>query len=266
MPETWEAYPIPNGDENWLNSTQTNALEFTVESQNTLAIGGVVANIYAEPSNMIIQGPITPSPDETDGNQYQYTVNLQGGIVPAGSYAVRLEVTATDVWGGTSSSNQSYGIDNHAPQITLISPADGAQFAQNSNVNVVAQITDVYGAKSGIELTQRSENVNRSGSGIASVTLTIIPPQGNAIVSELGSGQAVSESFVAELIGTYYINLTAVDHVGNQSVVAREISVLPASGPVVQFTPYTGWLDPNGENELSFTVSSSVGVNVSAIC
>jgi hypothetical protein len=101
------SYSIPiDGNGWWINSTEANVLTFNVNYDGEMADGGVVANIYAEPGNTLIQGPITPTP-----NQNVYSISLLGGVVPAGSYAVRLEVAATTAWGITSTSNQTYGIE-----------------------------------------------------------------------------------------------------------------------------------------------------------
>ncbi|MFA7213467.1 MAG: FlgD immunoglobulin-like domain containing protein [Candidatus Cloacimonadaceae bacterium] len=257
------AFDYVNGNW-WLNSTQENDLGFTVESQNALASGGVVANIYAEPSNMIIQGPITPTPA---GNQYN--ISLLGGIIPAGQYAVRLEVTATDVYGGSSTSNQTYGIDNEAPQITLTTPAENAQFTLNSTVNILASITDHIGTKSAGIFHGRNNmmRTDRAGSGIANVTLKVIAPDGTLALEETygENTQVVTESLSAAQHGTYTINLSAIDGAGNHSIVSRDFAVIPASGPAVTFNEIAGgWLNSHGINQLGFTVESPVNVNVIA--
>ena len=246
----------------WINSTQTNELGFTVESQNALASGGVVANIYAEPSNIVIQGPITPSPS---GNSYN--ISLLGGIVPGGSIAVRLEVTATDIYGGVSTSNQSYGIDNNAPQISLLTPAENAQFALNHTVNITASITDQFGAKSAGRANLRSADVSKAGSGIATVSLKVVAPDGSLALDyvEDGNIQAIAESVVAEQFGSYSIILKAIDAAGNQSIVSREFSVVTGSGPAVSFNDIpNGWLNSTGVNQLAFTIDSPVETTVIA--
>ena len=256
------AFDPINGDW-WLNSTQANDLGFTVDSQNTLASGGVVANLYAEPGNMIIQGPITPSPV---GNQYN--IALLGGIVPAGQFAVRLEVIATDVYGGTSTSNQTYGIDNIAPQIALITPAENAQFALDGIVNILATITDQYSAKSAGAINSRNnQSREQAGSGIVSVTLKVIAPDGTMALdlTDTGNIQVVTESLPAAQYGTYTINLSAKDNAGNQSIITRDFMVAPTTGPTVDFVEFNnGWLFADQVNNLQFNVSGQGLSSVSA--
>ena len=76
-----------------MNTTGPNTFTFTVNSVSQLANGGVVANIYAEPSNALIQGPITP----TSGANNQYSVILYGGVVPADQTSVAITSKRTAV-------------------------------------------------------------------------------------------------------------------------------------------------------------------------
>ncbi len=140
-----------------------------MNSVSQLANGGVVANIYAEPSSALIQGPVTPTP----GANNQYSVILYGGVIPADQTAVRLEVTATDVWGGTSTSNQTFLIDNNAPVITILTPVAGTEVAYNEQVSITATVTDNAGTR-GILKTAR-DTQDRSGSGLQTVTMTVTP-------------------------------------------------------------------------------------------
>jgi len=245
----------------WLNTVDANTITFEVNSASDLANGGVVATFYAEPSNMVIQGPITPT-----GVAGVYTVTLLGGIVPADQMAVRLEVVATDVWGGVSTSNQTYGIDNNAPVITLTSPAENAQFNLNATVNIMATISDMVATRL-VGLRNSNDGKDRpAGSGILSATLSVIAPDGTDAFEPItypANTQVISKPMVATQYGTYIINLLAKDSAGNQSMVTRNFIVTPNSGPGVSFTDIT-WLNSVGINNLDFTVTSPVPVTVTA--
>lgn len=247
-----------NGDNNnfWINSTTNNVLSFTVQTQANVGVETVVANIYAEPSNTIIQGPITPT---ADGNSY--SINLLGGIVPAGSFAVRLEVTATTVLGTSATSNQTYGIDNDAPQITLSSPAENSIYAQNALVNILATISDQLATKGGALGQARSIRMDRAGSGLSDVELRVFTPSGTDLMADVDIpvAQVIAQSISGEQtseLGTYTIILVATDGANNQSMVTRTFMVAPATGPSVSFEPYNnGWLIANQMNNLQFTVN-----------
>src|SRR5690606_14112838 len=98
---------------------------------------------------------------------------LLGGIVPAGSFAVRLEVTVSTVLGTSAVSNQTYGIDNDAPMITLTSPAEASVFAQNALVNILATISDQIATKGGMLSQARNIRSDRAGSGLNDVQLKV---------------------------------------------------------------------------------------------
>jgi hypothetical protein len=246
----------------WINSTEANELTFSVAPWQDLADGGVVANIYVEPANTLIQGPITPTP-----NQGNYTISLLGGVVPAGQYAVRLEVSATNHWGMTSISNQTYGIDNSAPVITLTNPAEDAQFNINATVNIMASISDQVATRLANQLRSSNDPKDRpAGSGIQSAILTVIAPDGSNAFEPITypvNTQVISQPMVATMYGTYIINLTAKDNAGNQSMVSRNFMVTPAAAPAVSFTEIA-WLNSVGTNNLNFTVNSVVPVSVVA--
>ncbi|MDD4309423.1 MAG: Ig-like domain repeat protein, partial [Candidatus Cloacimonetes bacterium] len=248
----------------WLNSTNDNTLGFSVTTTNLLAQGGVIANIYTVPGNTLLQGPITPTPAGT-----QYSISLLGGVIPADQTGIRLEVAATDVWGGTSTSTQVYGIDNSVPAITLTSPAEDAQFVMGATVNILASITDQLATKAASQLTARHDSrMDRSGSGIQSVKLSVVAPDGEYAFDPItypANTQVVMKSMLAAQYGTYMINLIATDGAGNQAMVSRNFMVTPASGPAVSFNEIAGgWLNSVTINHLGFTVTSPVAVTVSA--
>ena len=256
-----------NGDANnfWINSTNNNVLGFTVQTQGNVAVDTVVANIYAEPSNTIIQGPITPA---ATGNAY--SINLLGGIVPAGSFAVRLEVTVSTVLGTSAVSNQTYGIDNDAPMITLTSPAEASVFAQNALVNILATISDQIATKGGVLSQARNIRSDRAGSGLNDVQLKVFTPSGIDLMAEVDVpvAQVIAESISGEQtseLGTYTIVLIATDGANNQSMVNRTFMVAPATGPAVSFIEFNnGWLHANQMNNLQFNVTGQGISSVSA--
>ncbi|MDY0150700.1 MAG: Ig-like domain repeat protein, partial [Candidatus Cloacimonas sp.] len=253
------------GDGNyWLNSVSNNTLTFTVESEVQLANGGVVANVYTVPANVLLQGPMT-----LNAVAGIYSVNILGGLIPANQTGIRLEVIATDVWGGSSTANQVFGIDNNAPVINLTSPVENAQFVMNATVNIMATITDQTTERvAGIRSSQFNTTKDRSGSGIDNVTLTVIAPDGTNAFEPIiypENTQVIMKSMPAAQYGTYIINLSAKDGAGNQSVVTRNFIVTPATGPTVTFNEIAnGWLNSVGMNNLGFTVNSPVSVTVAA--
>ncbi|MDP8200592.1 MAG: T9SS type A sorting domain-containing protein [Candidatus Tenebribacter burtonii] len=190
----------------WLNAQNANTLSFTVATipEGTLAFDGVVANIYCEPDNMVIQGPTTVSPNE-DGI---YEIVLNAGIIPEGQTAVRLQVFATNIWGNTSESNQSYGIDTLSPVITFVSPEDGEEFNIGEVVSVLANFTD--------NVIARDRN---AGSGIMSAELKITDPSGEFTIITTGEDVLSINTNVSDLqYGLYDIMLTVMDKVGNQAI------------------------------------------------
>jgi len=240
----------------WMNTTGPNTFTFTVNSVSQLANGGVVANIYAEPSNALIQGPITP----TSGANNQYSVILYGGVVPADQTAVRLEVIATDVWGGTSTSNQTFLIDNNAPVITILTPVAGTEVAYNEQVSITATVTDNAGTR-GILKTAR-DTQDRSGSGLQTVTMTVTPPTGTPVVFSNLTG-AIAETVTADQYGNYAVTITAQDVVGNESVASTNF-VVAAPAPEITFQALANeswWLNSTNNNKLSFTVNTA-GINL----
>jgi hypothetical protein len=246
----------------WLNSVNNNILTFTVDTDSQLANGGVVANVYTVPANALLQGPMT-----LNAVAGVYSVNILGGLIPANQTGIRLEVIATDVWGGTSTANQVFGIDNNAPVITLTSPAENAQFVINATVNIMASITDQTTEKAaGTRSAQFSSTKDRAGSGIETVILTVIAPDGTNAFEPIiypENTQVIMKSMPATQYGTYIININAKDGAGNQCVVTRNFMVTPATAPTVTFSELA-WLNSVGMNNLGFTVNSPVAVTVSA--
>lgn len=251
----------------WLNTIDNNELKFSVNSAGiNLANGGVIANVYTLPSNALLQGPVTPAAVEG-----VYSVMVLGGVIPADQTAVRLEVSATNVLGGTSISNQLYGIDNNAPVITLTSPAEGANFNQNATVNITASISDMVATRlSGMRSAFGDSPKDRpAGSGIISYTLNVINPDGSTLFTETQNiptpqtTYVISEQVQVSQFGSYSINLMAKDFAGNQSLVTRNFMVTPNTAPTVAFTEIA-WLNSVGTNNLSFTVDSVVPVTVVA--
>jgi len=260
----------------WLNSTEENDLYFKVESQNLLAEGGVVAGLYTVPADDMLQGPINPTPiagmsgyDDDSGYYYKYyMVTLQGGVVPEGQTGIRLEVSASDVWDGTSISNQVYGIDNIAPQIALHAPENETIYAYGSTVNIAATINDHAPARTALQamgsrITNESSR-DRAGSGLAQVTVEVVSPANETALFSHEDGfdgnmiYTVAETMTAEEYGTYFVNITAIDNVGNQSVSSVEFTV-PAPAPTITFNEIEGngwWLNSIDENHLYFTVTS----------
>lgn len=260
-----------NGNSWWLNSINQNVFTFTVDSDNILANGSVIANIYTVPGNNLLQGPITPAL-----NNNIYSITLQGGIIPAGQTGVRLEVTVTDVWGGQSVSNQVYAIDNNAPQVAIQSPVANAQFVIGNTVNVVANINDNIDpsakASRNAEFTTSSTlfaNADRAGSGIANVQLRIVGPNGTNVYENTypANTQVLSQAITANAYGTHTVYVTAVDNAMNQGLASVTYNVVPANAPVVTFNTINAgawWLNNVGNNLLTFTVESPIPATVSA--
>ncbi len=217
----------------WVSSNANAVLGFNVitDEGSELAEGGVVASIYTVPANELVQGPMTLSSDDDS-----YVVNFNSGVVPEDQVGIRLEVETTNIWGNTSTSSQTYGIDNNAPVITFISPENGAEFNIGEVVSVVASFSDngaavVKGTRSSVI----SKNSNRTvGSGIMSAELQISDPTGeNTIVTTEEDVQSIN-SIVSNLqYGTYTVTLTVTDKVGNQAIEMLSFAVL-APAPSVR--------------------------------
>ncbi|MDD2199705.1 MAG: FlgD immunoglobulin-like domain containing protein, partial [Bacteroidales bacterium] len=247
------------------------------------------------PSETVVQGPTTAT--LVDG---KYRVELNGGIIPSNQVAVKLEVTVTDVWGGSAVSSQTYAIDNVAPQATITSPETDAQFVINHNVNITAAITDVVPTEKAVSAGKISSlreskvkfsaskdgnvqfsasnnntfaarrldsNDKSNGSGIYSVKLQIIGPNSVVTVDYPANTQAISYPMTVEVYGDYIINLISVDRVGNQSIETAEFAVVPSSAPIVTFNEINDngwWLSNNANNSLTFTVVSDLAVTTQA--
>jgi len=245
----------------WLNSTNNNKLSFTVNTAGiNLAVGGVVANVYTIPANVLFQGPVTPTPVND-----VYSIDVMGGVIPADQTGIRLEVSATNILGGTSTSNQIYGIDNSAPVVTIISPAENTQVSYNTTVNIMATISDIVGTKGIGQRSSSSDPKDKTGSGIASVNLIVLSPDGSEAVNidYPENTQVITKQLVVDQYGTYNISILAKDNVGNQAMATRNFIVTPATAPTISFTEIT-WLNSVGPNNLNFTINAVVPVTVTA--
>jgi hypothetical protein len=245
----------------WLNSTNNNKLSFTVNTAGiNLAVGGVVANVYTIPANVLFQGPVTPTPVND-----VYSIDVMGGVIPADQTGIRLEVSATNILGGTSTSNQIYGIDNSAPVVTIISPAENTQVSYNATVNIMATISDIVGTKGIGQRSISSDPKDKAGSGIASVNLIVLSPDGSEAVNidYPENTQVITKQLVVDQYGTYNISILAKDNVGNQAMATRNFIVTPATAPTISFTEIT-WLNSVGPNNLNFTINAVVPVTVTA--
>jgi len=254
----------------WLNTNNANTLSFTVQSANQLAEDGVVACIYGEPSNTILQGPMTLAAVDN-----QYSVVIIGGVIPNGETALRLEVVTTTVWGNSSTSNQTYGVDNIAPQIDIQSPLSNSVFTINSIVNIAAVISDQTTAVKSINpMLNTVKNSQRgsgkpSGSGISNVTLSVIDPSGNNVINEVypANTQIISEYLTASSYGTYHLNVKAIDGAGNQSL-ANVTFMVPAPAPEISFMPFdgSGWNYSLVNNEpFHFAINATSNIPVSSV-
>lgn len=260
-----------NGNSWWVNSINQNVFTFTVDSDNILAGGSVVANIYTVPSNNLLQGPITPAL-----NNNIYSLTLQGGIIPAGQTGVRLEVTVTDVWGGQSVSNQVYGIDNNAPVVSISSPVADAQIVMNNTVNIMATINDnidpsaKLSRNAGFTTSSTLSTLSdRAGSGIGSVQLRVVGPNGTNVYENTypANTQVLAQAITASAYGTHTVYVTAIDNALNQNLASVTYEVVPANAPTVTFNTINAgawWLNNVGNNLLTFTVETPIPATVSA--
>jgi len=248
--------PLAN-DTWWLNSTNNNKLSFTVNTAGiNLAVGGVVANVYTIPANALFQGPVIPA--AVNG---VYSIDVMGGVIPADQTGIRLEVTATNILGGTSTSNQVYGIDNSAPVIIINSPVENAQFNPGATVNIMATISDIVGTKGTGMRSVLNGPKDKTGSGIDEVYLTVFAPNGETVVTDSTTAQVISKPLIVTEYGTYIINILAKDNAGNQAMATRNFIV--ATAPTISFTDIA-WLNSVGPNNLNFTINAVVPVNVTA--
>ncbi|HOE55265.1 MAG TPA: FlgD immunoglobulin-like domain containing protein, partial [Candidatus Cloacimonas acidaminovorans] len=183
--------------------------------------------------------------------------------IPVDQTGIRLEVTATNILDGTSTSNQVYGIDNSAPVITINSPAESAQFNPGATVNIMATISDIVGTKGMGMRSMLNGPKDKTGSGIDEVYLTVFDPNGVIVVTDSTTAQVISKPLIVTEYGTYTINILAKDNVGNQAMANRNFIVTPATAPTISFTDIA-WLNSVGSNNLSFTINAVVPVNVTA--
>ncbi len=253
----------------WLNPHDANTLQFTVETMEgcPIAFDGVVAYVYQEPDNMIIQGPMTISPDEYG----IYNVLLNAGVIDSDQDAARLQVVAATTFGDESEGNQTYGVDSVAPTAQFTSPEDGEVFDLTNAIQVIATYSDIEAEvrkESGPLVSISSLDVTRgNGSGVNSARLFITPPDG---ITEIYNGSI--DGYVSTVIepsnlqvGDYTAMLEVIDNVGNLTNINIGFTV-ESPAPSITFLPFVNggwWFNPaNNLEAFRFNVHAGSGVNI----
>ena len=238
----------------WLTTYIDNTLEFTIETheQGPLAFDGVVAYVWQEPSHVVVQGPMTLSPDEYG----VYSVHINAGVIGVDESFAVLQVFATTIWDDTSESNQAYAIDNADPTIEFLSPDDEEIFGLNEAVHILATYEDVQSEPERDDATINigDSSTRDNGCGIDHAELIIIDPTGASETYAGGDGFVEHNILAGELIaGTYVLTVNATDMVGNIGVASIEFYV-DAPSPTVTFHPFNGswWFNP-AYNTVPFT-------------
>ena len=252
----------------WFNpANNLEAFEFEVHAGAGVAIAedGVVVTFYGVPGMEVLQGPQT-LPFNEGG---MYTVNL-GANVPSYYTGVILEVQATNIYGGSTTSSQTYGVDTESPTVEFVTPEDDAEFGLSAIVNVLINYTDTtedmaLGRNETTASKVSSEATRTYGSGIMSANLRVIDPMGMTVVNvNAGMDTHTLEAVVNELqVGTYTAIATVTDKAYNSAVETIEFHVNDASLGIEFYSlGHSGWwFGPELNVPLTFSVSGNVGEN-----
>ncbi|OQC72329.1 MAG: hypothetical protein BWX46_00368 [Candidatus Cloacimonetes bacterium ADurb.Bin003] len=129
----------------------------------------------------------------------------------------------------------------------------------------MATISDIVGTKGIGQRSISSDPKDKAGSGIASVNLIVLSPDGSEAVNidYPENTQVITKQLVVDQYGTYNISILAKDNVGNQAMATRNFIVTPATAPTISFTDIA-WLNSVGPNNLNFTINAVVPVTVTA--
>jgi hypothetical protein len=245
-------YPVGEGCGNWFDPEITNEFRFHVQATAgcQLAINGIDYSVYVLPSNTLISGPTVIDPAGQDSITVPFTLSYP---FQASDEGIRVHVTARNYLAdgttiGYTESDYTYAIDNAGPVISVTSPDDGEHFAWNSSV--VAEATFDDAGRSGVKQTLTN--------------FTVYGPDGSEIagMEDLAENDAVHVKWVSSLLtmpGTYTVNLTVGDCVGNLSVKSWTFVIEP-TGPAVYFAPAGecgNWFNPEGTNEFAFWVKKT---------
>ena len=91
---------------------------------NPLIVPNEVVVTYLEQgSETILDGPRTVEPTSTDSTIADYKDNLGSNVIDELTIGIILEVTATNIWGGSSTSRHTYMI-MHSPELAFAKPQD----------------------------------------------------------------------------------------------------------------------------------------------
>ncbi|MFC1887819.1 Ig-like domain-containing protein, partial [Candidatus Cloacimonadota bacterium] len=230
-----------------------------------IAEDGVVVTFYGVPGMEVLQGPQTLAYQEDN----LYEVYL-GANIPSSYTGVIIEVQATNIFGGSTTSSQTYGIDTGAPMVEFISPDDGAEFGLTSIVNVLVNYSDTsedlaLGRTNTFDISASSVNTRTYGSGILSANLRVIDPLGSVIVNVNAGVDTYSlEAAVTDLmVGTYTATAMVTDKAGNTTIKSIEFHVNEnAVGIEFYELGHSGWwFGPELNVPLTFDVMGNVAEN-----
>jgi hypothetical protein len=188
---------------NWLNLRDNNALTFTVVTDGGIALRGVTAQVFAQPTGeqIVVGSPVF--------NNGIYTVNLQGNRIPADANGVKLIVVATDITGTEGEKEHVYDIDRTLPIILTMTP-DGATFTTDDDlvVDVRATFSDNIGIASARLVWNVNNELAATTAGVEVITAAITNPQ----------------------VGQHTLTLTVTDVLGN--VMTKETTFTVIEVPV----------------------------------
>jgi hypothetical protein len=219
-----------NLDQNVPVITITSPADNMKTKQSPLAVTGNVAGSDGDPSTVaVIVNASDAVPAVMNGNNFSLTVTPVYGINT-------IEVTATDLAGNTSTVKRTVTFDNQNPSLSVTDPNQDIQTNQ-STVVITGQVAD-----------------------ITAVTVTVTM-DGNVYTPAVTSGQfQQSVTFTEEK--TYQIMVTAVDEVGNQTTVQRNI-VYDITPPTVTIDPVTS---PTNQSSQTVTGTMETGAAVNVTC
>ena len=223
----------------WISPASDYALGVNISSGHAeTVISTVTANIYQEPANTVIQGPIAIAIDQAGNGE----INFHGSILEDSQNAIRIEVVAVNGWDNESTFNQTYPIDRNIPVLTIDNPVEDSSYLLGTTLNVVFHSTDL---ESGLDITK----------------VKVIKPDTsieNSLEDE-GELDVTTLAVDLDLAGTYIIEAIATDNVGNIANLVRTFEV-NAPKPVIEFDELTatgGWINTSELNEIVFTVDGN---------
>ncbi|NJL74422.1 MAG: hypothetical protein HC892_04645 [Saprospiraceae bacterium] len=160
-------------------------------------------------------GTLTAAPFTWNAAQYPALQSLDPG-----NYTLR--VTVTDDFGESASANVSIVVrDNIFPKISFVTPVDGSEFIETTDINVEVAASDDDGTIANVELFLDNRTVG---------VLTSAPFVWNANIYSL------LQNFIP---GIYQFKAVATDNFGESTSATISVEILDNILPVISFTTPT---------------------------